>query len=116
MSFEKVNTEKINAAEKRKHSGMSVGKVEPVSDYVITPHCSFELKRRMISEDVVRSVLRAPEQRLPVRTGRVVLQAKTKMANKIYMIRIFVDVDRHPAEVVPAYLTSKISKYWRNEP
>jgi hypothetical protein len=95
---------------------MNEGKAQPVSDYVITPHCSFELKRRMISEDVVRSVLRTPEQRLPVRTGRVVLQSKMKMTDKTYLIRVFVDVDRHPTEVVTAYLTSKISKYWRNEP
>jgi hypothetical protein len=27
----------------------------------------------------------------------------------------FVDIDRQPAEVVTAYLTSRIDKYWREE-
>ena len=95
---------------------MNEGKAGPVSDYVITPHCAFEMKRRMISEDVVRFVLRAPEQRLSLRPGRVVLQSKMKMEDRTYLIRVFVDIDRHPTEVVTTYLTSKISKYWRNEP
>ena len=30
-----------------------------------------------------------------------------------YLVRVFVDVDRSPAEVVTAYKTSKILKYWR---
>ena len=31
------------------------------------------------------------------------------------LVRVFVDVDRHPAEVVTVYRTTKISKYWREE-
>lgn len=30
-------------------------------------------------------------------------------------MRVFVDVDREPAEVVTVYRTSKIAKYWRAE-
>ena len=30
-----------------------------------------------------------------------------------YLVRVFVDVDRDPAEVVTVYQTSKIEKYWR---
>ena len=36
--------------------------------------------------------------------------------DKRYLVRLFVDVDRAPAEVVTAYRTSKIEKYWRSEP
>ena len=32
---------------------------------------------------------------------------------KTFLVRVFVDVDRDPAEVVTAYRTSKISKYWK---
>ena len=32
-----------------------------------------------------------------------------------YLVRVVVDVDRNPAEVVTAYRTSKIAKYWREE-
>ena len=30
-------------------------------------------------------------------------------------VRVFVDVDRSPAEVITVYRTSKIDKYWRSE-
>ena len=31
---------------------------------------------------------------------------------RMYLIRVVVDIDRHPAEVVTVYRTSKIPKYW----
>jgi hypothetical protein len=34
----------------------------------------------------------------------------------VYLIRVIVDVDRKPAEVVTVYRTSKISKYWKESP
>jgi hypothetical protein len=33
-----------------------------------------------------------------------------------YLIRVFVDVDCDPAEVVTVYRTTKIEKYWRATP
>ncbi len=90
---------------------------EPVTDYVITPHASFEMKRRGLSRDTVRSVLAKPEQRLAVRVGRVVLQSRVGLSTpaKTYLVRVFVDVDRSPAEVVTVYKTSKVAKYWEEK-
>jgi hypothetical protein len=34
---------------------------------------------------------------------------------KIHLLRVFVDIDRQPAEVVTAYRTSKVEKYWKSE-
>jgi predicted GIY-YIG superfamily endonuclease len=34
---------------------------------------------------------------------------------KQYLVRVFVDVDREPAEVITVYRTSKIDKHWRAE-
>jgi hypothetical protein len=34
---------------------------------------------------------------------------------RVYLLRVFVDIDRRPAEVVTAYRTSRIEKYWREE-
>jgi hypothetical protein len=63
-------------------------------------------------------VIENPEQHWEVRKGRVICQSRVKMSipEKDYLIRVFVDTDREPAEVVTAYKTSKIEKYWRNEP
>lgn len=32
-----------------------------------------------------------------------------------YLVRVFVDVDSRPADVVTAYVTSKIAKYWKEK-
>jgi len=61
-------------------------------------------------------VLSAPEQRIAVRAGRDVLQSRIEMADKRYLVRVFVDVDRTPAEIITAYRTSRIERYWRSEP
>ena len=88
-------------------------KVAPILDFVITSHASDELRRRGLDEAMVRQVLAHPEQRVAVRAGRDVLQARFELAGRPYLVRVFVDVDRNPVEVVTAYRTSKIDKYWR---
>jgi hypothetical protein len=34
---------------------------------------------------------------------------------RIFVVRVMVDVERRPNEVVAAYRTSKMEKYWRSE-
>ncbi len=70
------------------------------------------MRRRRIDQAIVRLVLGAPRQRLAVRAGRDVLQSRFEMDGKWYLVRVFVDVDRQPAEVVTVYRTSKVDKYW----
>ena len=86
----------------------------PLSRYLIKPHARLEMKRRQIDEDQIAIVLSAPEQVEEVRAGRNVYQSRLNLGDppKAYLLRVFVDVDRDPAEVVTAYRTSKISKYW----
>ena len=89
---------------------------KPITSYVITVHATFEARRR-IDEQTVHAVLSAPEQRLPVRPGRDVFQSRVDVGEptKRYLVRVFVDIDRSPAEVVTAYMTSRINKYWQEE-
>jgi hypothetical protein len=82
---------------------------------VITDHAAFEMRRRHIDEHVVHRVLAAPEQRHSVRLGRDVLQSRINVGGKTYLLRVFVDIDRSPAEVVTVYLTSQVGKYWEAE-
>lgn len=88
---------------------------EPIVVFVLTSHAVFELSRRGIDEAVVRRVLGAPEQRETVRLGRDVLQSRLEIDGKRYLVRVFVDVDRRPAEIVTGYRTSNVHKYWRSE-
>ena len=91
-------------------------KPQPITDYVLTSHARWELSRRGLSEDTIRAILAAPEQGFELRPGRVVLQSKISLGQpeKTFLIRVFVDIDQTPAEVVTAYRTSKIGKYWRD--
>lgn len=73
------------------------------------------MNRRSLDKQIVRQVLAVPGQCVEVRLGRIVAQSQIAMGSpeKMYLIRVFVDVDRSPAEVVTVYRTTKISKYWR---
>jgi hypothetical protein len=92
------------------------GKAVPILDFVLTPHVSRELRRRGLDEEVIRKILADPEQRIAVRPGREVVHSRFELEGRRYLMRVFVDVDRSPAEVVTAYRTSKVGKYWRRQP
>ena len=74
---------------------------------IIPEHAVQQMGKRSISERDLREVLECPEAVLPVREGRIVAQAMRGS----YLLRVFVDIDREPPEVVTAYRTSKIEKY-----
>ena len=80
---------------------------------LITDHAIFEMERRDIPLELVQRILENPEQRVSIRKGREVLQSRIQMNEKEYLVRIFVDIDRSPPEVVTVYRTSKINKYWK---
>ena len=75
------------------------------------------MARRQINEAEVAQVLAAPEQSEMVREGREVYQSQIELGEppKRYLLRVFVDIDRQPPEVVTVYRTSKVGKYWRME-
>jgi hypothetical protein len=87
--------------------------VEAITKYIFTDHAAIEINRRGLTVKTIDEILKSPEQRLDVRPGRVVLQSRIEESGLEYLIRVFVDIDRNPAEVVTAYRTSKVLKYWR---
>ena len=87
--------------------------VEAITKYIFTDHAAIEINRRGLTVKTIDEILKSPEQRLDVRPGRVVLQSRNEESGLEYLIRVFVDIDRNPAEVVTAYRTSKVLKYWR---
>jgi len=93
-------------------------KIWPITTYYLTAHARFEMQRRQINEAEIDEVLSSPEQAEIVRTGRIVCQSRfqSDVFNRAYLLRVFVDIDREPPEVVTVYRTSKVEKYWRFEP
>ena len=85
---------------------------------IFSPHALEEMARRGLPRLLVQEVLAAPMQVGVDRPGRIICQAQRQLApdGRVYLVRVFVDVDRDPPEVVTAYRTSKIQKYWRPQP
>jgi uncharacterized protein YuzE len=83
---------------------------EPITNYIITDHAATELKRRELSKEAIDRILKNREQRLEIRSGRVVVQSRIQEFGSEYLVRVFVDIDRSPAEVGTAYRTSKVAK------
>ncbi len=82
-----------------------------LSDAILSTHAIDQMNARRISVEQVRMVLDEPEQVFPVRPGRVVAQG---MIDR-HLLRVFVDVDRSPPQVVTVYRTTKLEKY-RSQP
>ena len=78
-----------------------------LSGAALIDHALQQMLKRQVSENEVRQVLAQPEDVQAVRVGRVVAQAMVEQ----YLVRVFVDIDRMPPEIVTAYRTSQIAKY-----
>ena len=81
---------------------------------VIKEHASFVAERREISEELIKSVVQNPQQKIPSKKGRIIVQNKyyDKMENKEMLIRVIGTETSEKFDVITAYKTSKVSKYW----
>lgn len=80
---------------------------------VFTEHARRQMARRGIEEAEARLTIEIPEWSAEIRPGRLVAQrAFTRGASqRPYLLRVFVDIDRNPPEIVTGYWTSRIDKY-----
>ena len=85
-----------------------------VTDYIFSDHVRDAVARRGLS-DLVDAVLNEPEQYFYVRPGREIRQSIVVADGEgcRYLVRAFIDVDCVPAEVVTAYITSRVERHWR---
>ena len=79
--------------------------------HVIKPAVRQKIHDHGLSVEEVEAVLGAPEQTVPGYGGRLVHQSRTGR----YLVRVVVETDRDPLEVVTAYRTSNVQKYWQVE-
>lgn len=71
--------------------------------------------RRGLTEAEVSAVAEAPEQLLDVRGGRVLAQSIHRQGpdGGVYLLRVIIDLWPDGPEIVTAYKTSRIDKYWK---
>ena len=83
----------------------------------ISAHAKFQMKRRRISEDVLDTILKAPEQVMDSVAGRKIFQSRFSFSEegdtKQYLVRVVMDLSADPPKVVTVYRTSRVDKYWR---
>lgn len=81
---------------------------------IITDHALFEAVRRGITEESIISVINNPQQKLPSKKGRVILQNKyfDKATNKEMLLKVIGTETAEGFTVITVYKTSRISKYW----
>lgn len=87
-----------------------------IGEYRLTDHAKFVMHRSQINQDEVDLILNSPQQVLTVRIGPKIYQSKLESGEpfKIYLIRVVIDIDRTPPEVVTVSRTSKVDKYWES--
>ena len=78
--------------------------------YVLTTHALVQAKRRGISREMLMQVVHHPEQRFRQRQGRHIFQSRVMLGSKPWLVRVVVDVDRSPPEIVTVYRTSNIHR------
>lgn len=83
---------------------------------VLTEHAQFEIARRGLSEDVVKSVALKPEQVVSSSSGRQVRQSRVQESADTLLLRVVVVEEEETLTVITAYKTSKLAKYWQAEP
>ena len=80
----------------------------------LSDHARTALRRRSITEDQVRAVLRSPQRVVAGnRPGRTVAQGAVTVGEpplKV-LLRVVVDLTRNPPEVVTAYATTQFRRY-----
>ncbi len=83
-------------------------------DVVISDHARFEIVRRQLSEEAVRSVAENPQQVVKLRKERKVCQSKyyDSTEGREMLLRVICEERHNLLFVVTAYRTSKIEKYW----
>ncbi|MHB8883268.1 MAG: DUF4258 domain-containing protein [Thermodesulfovibrionales bacterium] len=82
--------------------------------YEISKHAREEMERRVISVQIVETILQNPQQIVDEYGNKKAFQSIIDIGTgKDYLVRVIVNDTIAPAKVVTVYRTSKISKYWR---
>lgn len=72
------------------------------------------MARRAVTEAQVRRVLRSPQAVVPGnRPGRVIAQKLVRLGDppETMLLRVVVDVDRDPPQVITVYATTQFRRY-----
>jgi hypothetical protein len=81
----------------------------------IIPIAERKLQKRAIRREWVSETIMEPMQVVEGYGGRKVAQKKQLIDNKEYLLRVVYEETDEAYTVVTAYLTSQVSRYWRED-
>ena len=82
---------------------------------VFSEHALFEMKRRGIEKESVKEVVERPQQEIPSRNNKIILQSKylNGLQNKEMLLRVIGRKSGKDILIITAYKTSRIERYWQ---
>ena len=82
-------------------------------NFILSKHAQNEIRKRRLSIDLVRSVLKNPQQVVEERVLNV-YQSLVEIGGKTRLLRVVANDRTNPVIVVTVYSTTQIKRYWRN--
>ena len=84
----------------------------------ITAHAEEQVRQRNIAKEIVLDTVENPQQRVLATGGRQVYQSQyfDRAEEKQMLLRVIVATQSEYLIVISVYKTSKIGKYWLEEP
>ncbi len=80
----------------------------------IIPIARKKAERRGVLEEWIRETINSPDQTVGGYGGRMVAHKKYRIGDKEYLLRVVYE-EGEKIEVVTAYLTSQIKRYWKED-
>ena len=86
-------------------------------DLFFSRHACEQMTRRGINHETVLMVVFQPDQTIVDNEEPtiVIYQSLIKEDNQMFLLRVFVNIDKQPNVIVTLYKTTKISKYYESK-
>jgi hypothetical protein len=86
-------------------------------DVLISKHAHEQMLRRGINRETVLKVVSFPDQTMADKEepSKIIYQSIINENDKMFLLRVFVNIDKQPNIIVTVYKTTKISKYYEVE-
>lgn len=81
-------------------------------EFSISNHAKEQMELRQVSLEVVMSVLTNPQQILTEESKKIYQSIINFEKEGNYLVRVFVNAEKDPNNVITVYRTSKIEKYY----
>jgi len=86
-------------------------------DFILSKHAHEQMIRRSIDYETVLSTVTLPDQTIVNKEAPeiIIFQSLINEKEQMFLLRVFVNVEKQPNVIVTLYKTTKISKYYEDK-